>query len=134
MSDEMKNIIKKLNGVAAVNLSEPSEGDLERVTNAYHEARAQLAEKDEEIARLKESNITLNKMLDATGLSAELTEARELVKEAIPALETLTGFAKVCASGGSTMTFDNTGEDITQPVIDATIELSAKLDAWLKGG
>lgn len=71
--------IKSLTDVSAVNLSEPSEGDLERVTKAYRECR-------EENQRLKESNETLNKMLASSGLSDEnhrLHKAVEVMRGAL---------------------------------------------------
>jgi hypothetical protein len=132
MSDEMKNIIKKLNGVAAVNLSEPSEGDLERVANAYREVRAKLAEKDAEIAALKFSiedfktgvnNFKCVHCGDYTSpfvpvnLMTQLAEARELIKEA----SVVTDYFVRCP-GGARVEMHNRRKALT-----------TKLDAWLKG-
>lgn len=36
---KIKDVMKALDGVAAVNLAEPSPGDLERIVNAYNEER-----------------------------------------------------------------------------------------------
>lgn len=48
-AEAFEDIIKTLDGIACVNLLEPSPGDLERVVKAYGDCRKQLAENSETI-------------------------------------------------------------------------------------
>ncbi len=58
---ELIEMIKKMDGVAAVNLAEPSEGDLERVVAAYAETRAENDRLKAEITELRKRLIELSR-------------------------------------------------------------------------
>lgn len=65
--------IRNLDGVAAVNLSEPSPGDLERVTQAYEQTREELASLKKLYGELLE---VYNENREARELEVELAEIK----------------------------------------------------------